>query len=598
LCAVAAAVVDGEFVDGEFCCLITGSGLGEGDARELYLRAMTQQGATPTVTVPGPADRESFLAAQRRHRRSAGWYGALTTVGVPLVGIPLSALLTPPLLMIAFVVLHITSLSLAFVSPDGVAESVRWLGDTFAPFLADPQRRRIVLAVGLPILLIGPGAVAQLLLYLRVQRLFRRAGADGLLVELGAREPRLDDLEERQLVNVVAEMGIAAGLRPPRVMVVDNAPDGGAATGAAVLGTSPDEAIIVVGRALLDQLDRNATQAAIAYLVASAGNGDLQIFTTTIAARMTTHAVQYVLEARTDLRAASVRRALLPPVRQRAGHRVQDLLITLRSEPDQNLAYGASAAPARRRSLLGVLSKPLYSLFGISFGITSPCYSICSALLWSLFMRPWQARFLRARSAYADAAAVQLLRMADPVAEAVASGNQHVQYPRNREELRRLREEMLRARSMESAQDLMRAAAQRDLGVARVPVMLGGGWPVDLSMFVGAEASPSGDQWIRPRPKPGQRLWRLRRLGANVQQGVEAPRPLLTRIILRTLAAPFVAAWYVIALGLVGFFMFVAIFIGLTVFGMVYGAIIGLITLIPVLVQLAPLLWDLVRDRG
>jgi len=42
-----------------------------------------------------------------------------------------------------------------------------------------------------------------------------------------------------------------------------------------------------------------------------------------------------------------------------------------------------------------------------------------------------------------------------------------------------------------------------------------------------------------------------------------------------------VAAWYVIGLGLVGFFMFIAIFIGLTVFGTVYGCIIGLITLDP-----------------
>lgn len=87
-------------------------------------------------------------------------------------------------------------------------------------------------------------------------------------------------------------------------------------------------------------------------------------------------------------------------------------------------------------------------------------------------------------------------------------------------------------------------------------------------MFVGAESSPSIDQWIRPRPKPGLRLWRLKRLGANVDRGAEAPRPLLTRLILRTLAAPFVAAWYVIGLGLVGFFMFIAIFIGFTVFGM------------------------------
>jgi hypothetical protein len=274
---------------------------------------------------------------------------------------------------------------------------------------------------------------------------------------------------------------------------------------------------------------------------------------------MTTHAIQYVLEAGTHPRGSDVRRALMSPVRLHEGHRFHDLLVTLRSEPTQDSM--PTTAPPRRRSLLGLLSKPLYPLFGISFGITSPCYSICSALLWSLFMKPWQARFLRARSAYADAAAVQLLRMADPVAEAITANQPHH-------------------------------------GVARAPVMLGGGWPVDLSMFVGAEAVPSGDQWIRPRPRPGQRLWRLQRLGAQVRRGVEAPRPLMTRLILRTLAAPFVAAWYVIALSLVGFFMFVAIFIGLTVFWMVYAAIISLIIVIPLLVTVVPQLWELARDRG
>jgi hypothetical protein len=59
---------------------------------------------------------------------------------------------------------------------------------------------------------------------------------------------------------------------------------------------------------------------------------------------------------------------------------------------------------------------------------------------------------------------------------------------------------------------------------------------------------------------------------------------------LRLLAAPFAAAWYVIGLGLVGFFIFISIFIGLSLFGMVYGCIVGAITAIPILIELARIL--------
>ena len=51
-------------------------------------------------------------------------------------------------------------------------------------------------------------------LWLLLRRLFSGAGVGGLAIGLGAREPRLTDLEERQLVNIVEEMAIAAGCRP------------------------------------------------------------------------------------------------------------------------------------------------------------------------------------------------------------------------------------------------------------------------------------------------------------------------------------------------------------------------------------------------
>ena len=48
-------------------------------------------------------------------------------------------------------------------------------------------------------------------------------GSAALVIGLGAREPRLTDFEEHQLVNVVEEMAIAAGLPAPRVMLLDGA---------------------------------------------------------------------------------------------------------------------------------------------------------------------------------------------------------------------------------------------------------------------------------------------------------------------------------------------------------------------------------------
>jgi Zn-dependent protease with chaperone function len=125
--------------------------------------------------------------------------------------------------------------------------------------------------VGLTVMLL-PGAVAMVLIWLGLHALFIRAGVDGVLLALGAREPRDGDPEERQLVNVVEEMAVAAGLRPPRVMLLDSV-----VANAAAIGSSSDAATVVVSRRLLDELDRDETQGVIGHLVGSTGNGDLRI---------------------------------------------------------------------------------------------------------------------------------------------------------------------------------------------------------------------------------------------------------------------------------------------------------------------------------
>jgi Zn-dependent protease with chaperone function len=116
-----------------------------------------------------------------------------------------------------------------------------------------------------------PGILFMLAIWPAVRYLFRHAGTGGVLLSIGARDPDPTDLEERQLVNVIEELAIADGIPAPRVMLIDTD-----VANAAAVGSSPDDATIVVSRALLDDLDRDETQGVLAHLVASIGNGDLR----------------------------------------------------------------------------------------------------------------------------------------------------------------------------------------------------------------------------------------------------------------------------------------------------------------------------------
>ena len=58
----------------------------------------------PWRPVPGPADRETFFAAQARNRRTTWRLTALCLMGVALMGIPISAILTPLLLAALFLI--------------------------------------------------------------------------------------------------------------------------------------------------------------------------------------------------------------------------------------------------------------------------------------------------------------------------------------------------------------------------------------------------------------------------------------------------------------------------------------------------------------
>ena len=229
--------------------------------------------ASSKISFVGPRDRESFFEAQRRNRRATWRLSAVAVIATVVMGIPLALTITPLLYAAALIVADSVSIWTPLppsfwqhaneIARYGMV-AIGWLTQGKA---ANPQ----ALALGAAVLLL-PGAILSVGLWLGVNALFRRAGVGGALLALKAREPNQSELKELQLSDVVQEMAIAAGLPTPKIMLID-AP----AANAAAIGTSPNDARIVISRGMLEQLNRDELEGALAHLVASIGNGDLGI---------------------------------------------------------------------------------------------------------------------------------------------------------------------------------------------------------------------------------------------------------------------------------------------------------------------------------
>ncbi len=252
------------------------SAFGEGAAVPRPALGAPRVGAAATARF-GPADRVSFLAEQKRRRRQSWRLSALCTLAVLVTGLPLSVVLTPVVYALLLGTLRLVGLVVP-VPPSAwtaVHRLARLLPTVFAALggaAAHVPAGRIAAAAAL---IVTPGVVAVLVLWLGLRTLFLRAGAGGVLLTFGAREIRPGDLEERRLADVVAEMAIAAGVSAPRVLLVDTS-----TVNAAVVGSSPADATVLVTRGLLDTLDREQTEAVVGHLLASAGDGDLRIAVT------------------------------------------------------------------------------------------------------------------------------------------------------------------------------------------------------------------------------------------------------------------------------------------------------------------------------
>jgi len=99
-------------------------------------------------------------------------------------------------------------------------------------------------------------------------------GAYSILRSLGAAFADPSNDCDRELLNIVDELKIAAGIPPPDVYVLqDNAPN------AFAVGRSPKHASIVVTQGLLDLLDRDELQGVIAHEMSHIKNYDIRLKT-------------------------------------------------------------------------------------------------------------------------------------------------------------------------------------------------------------------------------------------------------------------------------------------------------------------------------
>jgi Zn-dependent protease with chaperone function len=369
-----------------------------------------------------PVERETFYDAQRRHRRSSCRFTVLSAVAVVILGLPLSVLVSPVASGLA--IMATDALDPLISTPDLVAEIEdvvdRWSEARDADDRGEPASYPVAQAALIAGLLLVPGIVAMLGAWLLVRRVFMRAAAGAVVLASGARPPDPTDVGERRLTNLVAEMALAAGVPPPRVMVVD-----ANVLNAAVVGRSVEDVTIIVPRRLLDSLGRDPTSAVIADLLATVVNGDLRAALVIGSVFQTFDLVGAMVAAPLSRR---TRRMLWRLVRMAVGRRPRGSSVAgpvpgpEGPMPDHGLAEYELARELADLAVLGGLDdEPGSERSGcltFPFLAASVAYSMTMLFVGSVLVVPMMAALWRRRRLLADATAVELTRNPDALVEA------------------------------------------------------------------------------------------------------------------------------------------------------------------------------------
>jgi Zn-dependent protease with chaperone function len=217
--------------------------------------------------------RVPFFEEQARNRRATWRLAAASAASVVVMGVPVSLVISPLVYGVGLIAAE--CVHLVHPLPDSITSRLAAAVSVLQAVVDDGRVLTHVPAVPLALVaaaVLAPGVLVMLGLWITVRADIVRSGVGGVLPALGARSVRGDDLEELQLQNVAEEMAIAAGVAPPRVLLLD-----AAAANAALCGSRAGTAMLVISRGLLDAFSREETQAIVAHLIGSAGNGDLVI---------------------------------------------------------------------------------------------------------------------------------------------------------------------------------------------------------------------------------------------------------------------------------------------------------------------------------
>ncbi len=346
-------------------------------------------------------ERESFLAAIARHRRASWRVTAACAAAVAVLALAVSILMAP--LLYCLLALLLDAINFATPMPDLMV----WMGRMLDPLFSAPRVTPVLLArdgalAAVPGLVLMGAATLGLRRIWRTSPLFDAGDVPG-------RPPDRTRLAEERLANVVEEMAIAAGIPPPRVVIVA----GGA--NAAACGRDEAHVTILAGDALVAAVDREELEGLAAHLVASIADGDM-----TIGLRVTTTLAVFGLVTRvggslTDRRAfrwsASLWRLVVAPTSQATAEFLGSLADPFREDPADRQPEAASDATGTL-TWREWLEMPLMGPVCLA--------GFLSGMLTGFLLDPLIALAWRQRKYMADATAVQLTRDPDGLARALA----------------------------------------------------------------------------------------------------------------------------------------------------------------------------------